>query len=53
MLASDIIFRYIDNHPNVNTYDLKSLKDFIKDIIFSIKGAEDNPDPVEGTVIVY
>ena len=46
-------FRYTKDHPGANVSDLKSLKDFIKDIAFGINRAEDNPDPVGKTVIVY
>jgi len=53
MLASNILFKYANNYPNISAYNLKSLKDFIKDITFSINSAEDNLDPAEGTVIIY
>ena len=36
MLAFNILFKYANNYPNANAYNLKSLKNFKKDIIFSI-----------------
>ena len=46
-------FKYAEDHPNANVSDLLSLKDFMKDVVFGIKGAEDDPDPLGKTVIVY
>ncbi|KAK7417505.1 hypothetical protein QQZ08_011587 [Neonectria magnoliae] len=37
------------NHP----YNLKSLKDFVKEIAFGIDSVEDDPNPGEGTVMIY
>ncbi|KDN70506.1 hypothetical protein CSUB01_07951 [Colletotrichum sublineola] len=47
--------QYAIHHADVNPspYDLKYLKDFIKDIAFSIDGAEGDPNPAAGTVMVY
>jgi hypothetical protein len=53
MLASNILFRYANDHPDAGAYDPKSLKDFMQDIAFGIDGGEDDPDPAEGTVMVY
>ncbi|KAL8396616.1 hypothetical protein RB594_003623 [Gaeumannomyces avenae] len=34
-------------------YELRSLKDFVKGIAFGIDGAENDPNPAEGTVMLY
>ncbi|KAM9874786.1 hypothetical protein VDGL01_11107 [Verticillium dahliae] len=44
---------FAKEHPEANPYDLASLKEFMKDIAFSIEGAEDDQNPAEGTVLVY
>ncbi|KAK0703664.1 hypothetical protein B0T26DRAFT_757182 [Lasiosphaeria miniovina] len=49
----DLWNRYVEDHPNANAYDLMSLKDFMKDVAFSIDGAEDNPDPGQGTDVTF
>lgn len=45
-------FRHVEDHSDASAYELKSLKEFMKNIAFGIDGAEDNPDPAEGTVMV-
>ncbi|KAK2022058.1 hypothetical protein LX32DRAFT_574259 [Colletotrichum zoysiae] len=47
--------QYAAHHADANTnpYDLKYLKGFIKDIAFSIDGAEGDANPAERTVMVY
>ncbi|KND89402.1 hypothetical protein TOPH_06078, partial [Tolypocladium ophioglossoides CBS 100239] len=47
--------QYAEEHADddPSPYDLKSLKDFMKEIAFGIDGAEDDPNPGEGTVLVY
>ncbi|KAK0747306.1 hypothetical protein B0T21DRAFT_300960, partial [Apiosordaria backusii] len=49
----DLWNQYAEDHPGASPYDLKSLKDFVKDIAFGIDGVEDNSNPAEGTVMVY
>ena len=53
MSVSNAYFKYLKDHFNASANDLKSLKDFIKDIIFSINGTKNDLDLAEGTVIVY
>jgi hypothetical protein len=43
----------VDEHSNASTYDLISLKDFMKTVTFSIDEADDDPNPAEKTVMVY
>ncbi|KAK0641769.1 hypothetical protein B0T16DRAFT_431464 [Cercophora newfieldiana] len=49
----DLWNQYVEDHPDTSPYHLRSLKDFVKDIVFGIDGAEDDPDPAQGTVMVY
>jgi len=52
-MSSNLSFRYVENYPGADVSDLKSLKDFMKDVAFGINGAEDDPDPLKKTVMVY
>ncbi|KAK7422901.1 hypothetical protein QQZ08_009350 [Neonectria magnoliae] len=45
--------QYAEEHNHPSPYDLKSLKDFVKEIAFGINGAEDDPNPGEGTIMIY
>lgn len=43
----------IKDNPETSPYNLASLKDFVKEIAFGINGVKDDPNPAEGTVLVY
>ncbi|KAK7398162.1 hypothetical protein QQX98_012469 [Neonectria punicea] len=45
--------QYAEEHDHPSPYDLKYLKDFIKEVAFGIDGVEDDPNPGEGTVMIY
>ncbi|EJT69642.1 hypothetical protein GGTG_12526 [Gaeumannomyces tritici R3-111a-1] len=48
---------YAENHAQdqdqPSPYKVKSLKDFVKEIAFGIDGAEGDPNPGQGTVLLY
>ncbi|EJT68897.1 hypothetical protein, variant [Gaeumannomyces tritici R3-111a-1] len=47
--------QYAEDHArdDPSPYKVKSLKDFIKEIAFGIDGAEGDPNPGQGTVMLY
>ncbi|KAL2273120.1 hypothetical protein FJTKL_04930 [Diaporthe vaccinii] len=51
----DLWKQFAQDHAedNPDPFDLKSLKDFVKEIAFSIDGAGDDPNPAGSTVLVY
>ena len=51
-MSFNLSFKYIENYTSTNISDLKSLKDFMKDVVFSINGAEDDLDLLKKTVVV-
>jgi hypothetical protein len=46
------LFRYAEDHPGANVSDLLSLKDFMKDVAFSINGAKDDTESERVLLIV-
>ena len=50
---ADCIFRYVKEHSDASTYDLKFLKDFVTFIAFDINRTEHNSDSAEEIVRVY
>jgi len=47
------LHRYAEEHPDASPYKLESLKDFVKNLAYSIDGVEDNPKAAAITVGQY